>query len=102
MQRYQEIINRLLELCAARKDIKTVIVIGSQCRTYKKADEYSDLDLIVACDTPEELLYEDEWLNKLGKIEYSFVENTFTNQKERRVLFEGSLDVDFVVVSTVW
>lgn len=100
MERYKEIINRILELCAAREEIRAIIVIGSQARKNKKADEYSDLDLIVVCDVPEKLLYKDEWLNHLGKREYSFVEDTIANQKERRVLFEGSLDVDFIVLST--
>ena len=31
---------------------------------------------------------------------YSFVENTLFGQKERRVLFEGLLDVDFIVIET--
>lgn len=100
MERFQEIRNRLLQLCEEREDIKAVLVIGSWCRREKGADEYSDLDLILVCDRPEELLYREEWVNRLGRVVCSFLEDTMEGQKERRVLFEGSLDVDFVIVDT--
>lgn len=100
MERFKEIIDRLLAFSEAQEDVKGIIAIGSQCRAVSGADEYSDLDLIIACGTPDKLLYEDTWLNQLGKMEYSFIEDTLAGQKERRVLFEGSLDVDFVVVPT--
>lgn len=99
MERFKEIISRLLTLCSTHEDIKAIIAFGSQCRAIKKADEYSDLDLIVVCDAPEKFLYQDDWLSTLGTIEYSFVESTIANQKERRVLYKGSLDVDFIVVT---
>lgn len=100
MERFQEIRNRLLQLCEEREDIKAALVIGSWCRREKGADEYSDLDLILVCDRPEELLYREEWVNRLGRVACSFLEDTMEDQKERRVLFEGSLDVDFVIVDT--
>ncbi len=98
--KYEPILNWLLSMCANRHDVKCVIAIGSQCRKQSPADEYSDLDLIIACDSPEALLYRDEWLTGLGGVLYSFVENTLFDQKERRVLFEGLLDVDFIVIET--
>lgn len=98
MERFREIVDRLLALCAVRREIEAVIAIGSQCRTAQGADEYSDLDLVVVCGTPEGLLYEDGWLERLGQVEYSFVEDTIAGQRERRVLFAGSLDVDFIIM----
>lgn len=71
--KYEPILNRLLSMCANRHDVKCVIAIGSQCRKQSPADEYSDLDLIIACDSPEALLYRDEWLTGLGRVLYSFV-----------------------------
>lgn len=99
MDRYYEIKQRLLALCETEQEIKAVILIGSQARDYCKADEYSDIDLIIACSHPEKLLYEDTLIRKLGKPVYSFVEDTIASEKERRILFDGSLDVDMIVLN---
>ncbi len=100
MDRFKTIINNLIALCGQQEDIKAVIAIGSQTRSYMKADIYSDLDIIVACDYPEKLLYSDEYISRLGNLQISFLEDTIAGQKERRVLFDGSLDVDFIVLPT--
>lgn len=99
MNRYDELMKRLLDVCKAQPEIKAVIIVGSQAREISKADEYSDLDLIIACTEPQILLYGNNIIGKLGKPVYSFVEDTFAGEKERRILFEKSLDVDMIVMS---
>ena len=99
MDRYYGFKQKLLALCASEQQIKAVIMIGSQARDYCKADEYSDVDLIIACSQPRKLLYEDTLIEKLGKPVYSFVEDTIAGEKERRILFEGSLDVDMIILT---
>lgn len=99
MNRYDELMKRLLAVCEVQPEIKAVIIVGSQAREISKADEYSDLDLIIACSEPQILLYENNIIGKLGKLVYSFVEDTFAGEKERRILFEKSLDVDMIVMS---
>ncbi|MFR4023209.1 MAG: aminoglycoside 6-adenylyltransferase [[Eubacterium] siraeum] len=99
MNRYDELMKRLLAVCKAQPEIKAVIIVGSQAREISKADEYSDLDLIIAFSEPQILLYENNIIGKLGKPVYSFVEDTFAGEKERRILFEKSLDVGMIVMS---
>lgn len=99
MDRYYEIKQKLLALCETEQEIKAVVLIGSQARDYCKADEYSDVDLVIACSHPEKLLYEDTLIRKLGMPVYSFVEDTIAGEKERRILFEGSLDVDMIILN---
>ena len=48
MNRYDELMKRLLDVCEAQPEIKAVIIVGSQAREISKADEYYDLDLIIA------------------------------------------------------
>lgn len=43
MNRYDELLKRLLAVCEALPEIKAVIIVGSQAREISKADEYSDL-----------------------------------------------------------
>ena len=57
MNRYDELLKRLLAVCKAQPEIKAVIIVGSQAREISKADEYSDLDLIIACSDPKIFLY---------------------------------------------
>lgn len=99
MNRYDELMKRLLAVCETQPEIKAVIIVGSQAREISKVDEYSDLDLIVACSKPDILLSDDKLASKLGRIVYSFVEDTIAGEKERRILFENSLDVDVIVMS---
>lgn len=58
-----------------------------------KADEYSDLDVVIATKKPEGWLYGD-YPEKLGIVKISFVEATLGGGKERRTLYDGSLDVE--------
>lgn len=99
MDRYYEFKQKLLALCETEQEIKAVILIGSQARDRYKADEYSDIDLIIACTRPQKMLYEDALIGKLGKPVYSFVEDTIAGEKERRILFDGSLDADMIILN---
>jgi aminoglycoside 6-adenylyltransferase len=94
---YAAIINRLLALAHDAPDIKAVIVIGSQARSEHPADEYSDLDLFMLVDDPDVFLSSSGWLEQIGHYWMWFTEDTIGGAKERRVLFENALDVDFLL-----
>ena len=94
--KYHEIKQRLLLLAKAHAEIKAVVAIGSSTRSDVPADEYSDLDLIIATDDTESWLY-GNLPAELGEVKISFVEPTLGGGMERRVLFDGWLDVDMIV-----
>ncbi len=94
--RYAQIKLRILELAKADEGIKAVVAIGSSTRSEVKADEYSDLDLIIATEDTEKWLYGDI-PEQLGDMKISFVEPTLGGGKERRVLYKNALDVDMIV-----
>ena len=56
MDRYAEIKARLLSLAQADDTLQAVIAIGSSTRSDVPADEFSDLDLIIATTRPEDWL----------------------------------------------
>ncbi len=97
--KYHEIKRRLLLLAEKRAEIKAVVAIGSSTRSDVPADEYSDLDLIIATDDTESLLY-GNLPAELGNVKISFVEPTLGGGIERRVLYGGWLDVDMIVFTT--
>jgi aminoglycoside 6-adenylyltransferase len=77
--------------------LSAVIIIGSHAREDHGADEYSDLDVILFVNDTDYFLSSDQWLNNIGIFHVSFTENTICGGKERRVLFNGALDVDFLI-----
>lgn len=81
MNRYDELMKRLIAVCKAQPEIKAVIIVGSQAREISKADEYSDLDLIIACSDPKILLYENNIVGKLGKSVYSLLKIPLQEKK---------------------
>lgn len=96
MDRFMNIKEKLLALAKDDEDIKAIVLIGSSTRDTVKADEYSDLDVVIATEKPEGWLYGD-CQKKLGSVKISFVEPTLGGGKERRMLYDGSLDVDMIV-----
>lgn len=96
-ERYKDLIDRFTRWGVSSDMVSAALLLGSQARDDKKADEYSDADIMIIVDDPDYFISSDEWLNEIGIFFVSFVENTVGGLKERRVLFDGALDVDFIL-----
>ena len=96
MDRFADVKARLLSIAAQDATLQAVIMIGSGTRQDTPADEFSDLDLIIATTRPEDWLCGD-CPGQLGDMRISFTEPTLGGGTERRMLYEGSLDVDLIV-----
>lgn len=96
MDRFAGIKARLMALAQQDASLKAVVAIGSGTRSDTPADAFSDLDLIIATERPEAWLYGD-MPSRLGEMRISFTEPTLGGGTERRMLYEGSLDVDLIV-----
>lgn len=94
--RFAEIKKKILDIAIADKNVKAVIAIGSSTRNQLKADDYSDLDLLIASDNAEEWIY-GNIPKQIGDLKISFVEQSLGDVKERRLLYENALDVDLIV-----
>jgi aminoglycoside 6-adenylyltransferase len=89
---------RIAAWAEAQPDVRAAMVLGSRARTDTPADAYSDLDLLLLVADPSRYLDATDWLADLGVPRLSFVEETAVGGgRERRVLFDGGLDVDFSV-----
>lgn len=96
MDRYIDIKNRIIEYADQDEDMKAVIVIGSSTREEVKADEYSDLDLIIVSENVNRW-YSGEYPNLLGDVKISFIEPTLGGGKERRCIYDEDRDVDMII-----
>jgi aminoglycoside 6-adenylyltransferase len=97
--RYDRLIERIIAWAEGEDNLRAVMMIGSQARKDHPADEWSDLDLILAAKDLRPLLESGEWLHHIGTVWITFVEPTPDGGFERRALFEGGLDVDFAPVA---
>lgn len=99
MSKYTKLINNIVAFGNNDDRIAAIILVGSQARKDKSSDEYSDLDLIVITEDTNYLVQSNDWLDKISKYHILFLEKTADGADEKRVLFEGALDVDFVIIS---
>jgi aminoglycoside 6-adenylyltransferase len=94
---YDDLIARFLTWAHTRDDLRAVLMPGSRARIERPADEWSDLDLVLVTTDPRPYLEDDAWLEAFGHPMLTFLEQTGTGGgTERRALFAGGLDVDFV------
>lgn len=94
---YDALIDRIATWAGARADIRAAVIIGSRARQETPADAWSDLDLLLITTNPRRYITETDWLRPLGEWHLTFLEQTGGGAiTERRVLFVGGLDVDFI------
>jgi len=79
-------------------DVAALVLIGSRARTDRKADAFSDIDLIMIVKDAEPFIRSDSWLQEIGGFHITFTEATISGQTERRVMFDNAQDVDFVIM----
>jgi aminoglycoside 6-adenylyltransferase len=95
---YEKLIGKFTDWAEGRPDIRMAVVVGSRTRTDHAADEWADLDVLIATTDPKHYLETSEWTGEMGKPLLTFTEETSGgNEQERRVLYEGMLDVDYAV-----
>jgi aminoglycoside 6-adenylyltransferase len=98
-ERYDQLIDKITLLAQTREDIRAVIILGSRARKNMPADDWSDLDISIITSTPDFYIDNESWMGDISTYWLTFVENTaMGGGKERRVLFENGLDVDFAIM----
>jgi len=96
---YEQLLERFVKWAEGCPDIRAAVIVGSRARVDQPADEWADLDIIVITTDPDRYLSRTDWLENIGNPVLTFVEPTATgDEMERRVLFEGMLDVDFSII----
>jgi aminoglycoside 6-adenylyltransferase len=96
---YEHLLESFVDWAQSQPEIRAAVVVGSRARTDRPADVWSDLDLIVLTENADRLINKTNWLEEMGTPWLTFVEKLAVGEGfERRVLFEGGFDVDFVPV----
>jgi len=95
---YKQLIERFVKWAETCSDIRAAVIIGSRARVDHSADEWADLDVLVITTDPDHYVSTSDWIENVGNPLLTFVERTPGGDLERRVLFEGMLDVDFAII----
>ena len=72
--KYDETIDEIIAWSQQDGNVEGAIVIGSQVRDELRADEWSDLDVMVLANDPSRLLDEATWMDRFGTPVCVFVE----------------------------
>ncbi len=96
MNVYNQLLHKFVTWAESREDIRAAIVVGSRARTDHPADEWSDLDLMVYTNQPEQYLSRMDWMGKIGQVWMALASHTSSDEPEYLVTFAGGYNVDFV------
>lgn len=103
MLTFADLTERITAWAEAQPDVRAALILGSRARLDHPADEWSDLDVLVFANHPEQFIQSSEWVGTLAPVWLTFVERTGDGQSwERRTLFEGGLDVDVALNPVEW
>ena len=102
-KKFGETINQIIDWAKANPNIQGVVVIGSQARGTQISDQWSDLDLMVLANDPQELVKENTWFHCFGNVVCFFDEIVplhFSNWNwyVKRVLYTDNRDIDFSIL----
>lgn len=99
-QDYEQLIEKFTTWACAEEGIRAAFVIGSRARVDHPADEWSDLDVAIIARNPATYLESTDWVAHISPPWLTFIEPTGDARSgERRVLYEGGLDVDFAFIA---
>ena len=91
---------RVIDWAEFCPDLRALLVVGSQARRIRPADEWSDLDLMLFMAKTDPYLRDQDWIRKLGPMLVLISHETGDGDPELLVVFEGGAKVDFVFFRT--
>jgi aminoglycoside 6-adenylyltransferase len=98
----ERILSKMLDWATARDDLRAIAVVGSHARSDHRADEWSDLDVIVMARRPKHYLAGCHWLAEIETPSLALREPTVIGgQQISHVTFEGGTKADIVFVSSL-
>jgi aminoglycoside 6-adenylyltransferase len=103
MLTYEDLIQRVITWAESNSAVRAALLLGSRARTNHPADEWSDLDVLVFAENPDQFIQSSDWVKTIAPFWLTFIERAGDGESwERRTLFEGGLDVDLAFNTPEW
>lgn len=95
---YDRLLAHLVAWAEGSADIRTILVVGSQARMVKPADDYSDLDVLLYVTGNREQQADTylQWMRDFAPV-WMIVEEHHDETKSWLILYQGGIKVDFSV-----
>jgi aminoglycoside 6-adenylyltransferase len=93
---YSQLLKKFTIWAQSQEDIRAAIMVGSRARSDHPADAWSDLDLMIYSNQPEQYLTRMDWMSRIGEVWIALASHTAGNEPEYLVTFAGGYNVDFV------
>ncbi len=94
-----EFLQAVTEWATMQGDIRGVALVGSRARG--AATPESDVDLVILCRHPADLLRADDWTRQFGDIDTSSREQ-YGVMTSIRVLYKGGVEAEFGIADRSW
>lgn len=96
---YDRVIDGVRAWLAGENAVEAAMIIGSRAREDHPADAWSDLDIVLFANDPGRLTTDQAWIARFGTPLLTYLAPTPIGPwHERRVIYEGGIDVDFAVL----
>jgi aminoglycoside 6-adenylyltransferase len=93
------LIRRITEWATTKDNIRAAVLLGSQARTERPADEWSDADISLFTTDMDTYLSSSDWLHEIEKVHLTMLGvSGFGGMRQWRVMFDGARDVELTVM----
>ena len=86
---------RIIAWAEADANVRALIMTGSRARADGRVDEFSDFDLEIIADRPEQLTGDDAWFRGFGRVWVHLPTTVRARHETRLVFYEGGMKIDF-------
>ncbi|KAA3653837.1 MAG: hypothetical protein DWQ10_18195 [Calditrichaeota bacterium] len=99
MDQIKDFAEGLINWASLQENVVAVCLVGSHARS--KARKDSDIDIVLLCTNPDELIRERSWIKIFGDIKECEIEN-FGMCTSLRTFYLDNREVEFGVVPLEW
>jgi predicted nucleotidyltransferase len=95
----EDTLQKIKQWAETNQYVNSVLLVGSQARGDAKPD--SDIDIVVLCSKPRQLLYDTHWVKTFGEVErYDFED--WGKAQTIRTFYKDGMEIEFGITTLDW
>lgn len=95
----EDILQKIKQWAEGNQFVTSVLLVGSYARNEQQAD--SDVDIVLLCTKPLQLLYDTYWVNNFGEVQRYDLEDWGVANIVRALYTDGT-EIEFGIVPEAW